>query len=60
MEHLYQRVTMKEDDGKGGFIDTPLNVWSYLMDDEEPDQYDVRPVWMTKQQFENLPEFTGF
>lgn len=59
-EILFQRVTLKDDNSKGGFIDTPMNVWIYLIEDEEPERYDVTPVWMTQQQFDNLSDFTGF
>ena len=59
-EILFQRVTLKDDHGKGGFIDTPMNVWQYLVNDGLKDCYDVTPVWMTQQQFDNLSDFTGF
>jgi len=57
----YQRVTLKDDHGKGGFYDTLENVKLFLIAEENPEQYEVsKVIWMSKRQYKELHEFTGF
>lgn len=57
----YQRVTLKDDHGKDGFYDTPENIAIFLLEEEDPEQYEVsKVIWMSKRAYKELHEFTGF
>jgi len=59
---LYRRVTLKEDKGSGGFIDTLENIKHFLEDCDDPEEYDVKIVFrpFTKNGLAKLSEFDGF
>lgn len=46
--------------GGGSFIGTPEEAAAYLESEDNPEQYTVTPVMLTRDQFERLPEFDGF
>lgn len=42
------------------FICTPEEAAAYLEHEDNPEQYTVTTVMLTRDQFERLPEFEGF
>jgi len=56
----YHRVTLKDDNGQGGFYDTPENIKLFLLEAEEPQQYEVSKKFINQKLYNELPDFTGF
>lgn len=65
-EKTYIRISLPGSDGKGGYTDTlegAIETLRHMVENHEdgnPDSYEFSTVSMTEEEFENLPEFTGF
>ena len=54
----YCKITHKIQ--KTWFVDIPENIEFFLKEDAHPEEFMVEDVYMTKEEFNNLPEFNGF
>lgn len=59
-ENFIQKRYKKLVIGGGWLIDTDREVEEVIKDMDDDIEYTLEDVWMTKDQFERLPEFDGF